>query len=63
MADYTYMTIKINLIFHAFFSLNSMTTHITFAKNYINIVTVFVCGYRPPRFKTANNIASIQQFH
>ena len=57
------MTIKvIILIFHTFFSLNSMTTHVTFAKNNVNIVIVFVCGYQSPSFKTTNNIATLQQF-
>ena len=38
MADYIYMTIKIIiLIFHTFFSLNSMTSHITFAKNILTL--------------------------
>ena len=30
--------------------------------NNINIVTVFVCGYWPPSFKTTNNIATLQKF-
>ena len=48
------------LIFHTFFYVNSMTTYITFAKNNINIIIVFVCGYQSASFKTANNTTTLQ---
>ena len=58
MAYYIYMTIKIIIIFHTFFSLKCLITYvyITFATNNVNIVIVFECGYRSPSFKSTNNI-------
>ena len=63
MADYILYEYKNHYSnISCFLYLNSMTTHITFAKNYVNIVTVFVCGYQSPSFKTTNNIATLQKF-